>query len=70
MKKELKLKETEGNSAVYVDECSFRAESFRSYTYAPKGETVLGLISSQKHHTTSTITARIDSVFTAHSLLE
>lgn len=68
--KELSLKETEGKSAVYVDECGFLAESFRPYAYAPKGETVQGLISSQKHRATSMIAARIDGVFTAHSLFE
>lgn len=69
-RKELKLKENEGKSAVYVDECGFRAESFRPYAYAPKGESVLGLISSQKHRATSMIAARIDGVFTTYSLFE
>lgn len=69
-RKELKRKETEGKSAAYVDECGFRKESFRPYAYAPKGESVLGLISSQQYRATSMIAARIEGMFTAHSLFE
>ena len=54
-----------GKSLVYVDEVGFRAESFRRYAYAPRGECVLGLISSQRTRTTTLLAARIENIFTA-----
>ena len=66
----LTVEEEAGKSAVYVDECGFRAESFRPYAYAPKGESVLGLISSQRYRRTTMVAARIEDTFDAFSLLE
>jgi hypothetical protein len=69
-RQDLAVKETDGKSTVYVDECGFRAESFRPYAYAPKGECVLGLISSQRTRKTTMVAARIGDTFTAFSLFE
>ena len=55
---DLAVKEAEGKSAVYIDECGFCAESFRDYAYAPQGEPVLGLISSQRPRKTTMVAAR------------
>ena len=55
----LALKQVDGKSKVYVDECGFRDESFRPYADAPKGECVLGLISSQRTRKTTMVAARI-----------
>ena len=54
-----------GKSVVYVDESGFRDESHRRYGYAPKGEKVFGLISSQRTRTTTLIAARFEDAFTA-----
>ena len=59
-----------GKSMVYVDECGFRAESFRPYGYAPKGECVFGFISSQRTRKTSRVAARIADSFTAFLLFQ
>ncbi len=48
-----------GKSFVYVDESGFRDESYRRYGYAPKGEKVFGLISSQRTRTATLIAARV-----------
>ena len=64
------VKEADGKSAVYVDECGFCDESFRPYAYAPKGETILGLISSQRTRKTTMVAARLEETFTAFSLFE
>ena len=53
-----------GKSLVYVDESGFRDESYRRYGYAPKGEKVFGLISSQRTRTTTLIAARFEDTFT------
>ena len=55
---------------VYVDEAGFRCESFRRYAYAPRGECVLGLISSQRTRTTTLLAARIENTFTATRLVQ
>ena len=57
-------KHTAGKNIVYVDECGFRAESYRPYAYAPKGESVFGLISGTRTRTTTLVAARIGSAFT------
>ena len=36
-------KNTAGKKIVYVDECGFRAESYRHHGYAPKGDPVFSL---------------------------
>ena len=54
-----------GKSVVYADESGFRDESHRRYEYAPKGEAVYGLISSQRTRTTTLLTARFQGTFTA-----
>ena len=54
-----------GKSVVYADESGFGQESHRRYAYAPRGECVLGLISSQRTRTTTLIAARIENTFTA-----
>ena len=56
---DLAVKEAVGKSAVYIDECGFCAESFRAYAYAPQGNPVLGLISSQRTRKTTMVAARI-----------
>ena len=68
--KQLETEKQNGKSPVYVDECGFSAEAFRPYAYAPRGELVHGLVSGQKHRTTSLIAANIDGMFMAHSLFE
>ena len=35
-------KHAAGKTIIYVDECGFRAESYRRHGYAPKGEPVFG----------------------------
>lgn len=55
---------------VYVDECGFRAESYRRHGYAPKGECVLGLISGTRTRTTTLVAARIESTFMAPGLFD
>jgi hypothetical protein len=64
------VKEAAGKSAVYIDECGFCAESFRAYAYAPQGNPVLGLISSQRTRKTTMVAARIGDTFMAFSLFE
>ncbi len=64
------MKETEGKSAVYLDECGFCDESFRPYAYAPKGEPTFGLITSQRYRKTTMLAARIDDTFAAFILFE
>ena len=63
-------KHTAGKKIVYVDECGFRAESYRRHGYAPKGECVFGLISGTRTRTTTLVAARIDSTFTAPCLFD
>ena len=63
-------KHTAGKKIVYVDECGFRAESYRRHGYAPKGECVLGLISGTRTRTTTLVAARIGSTFTAPCLFD
>ena len=59
-----------GKCLVYVDEAGFRCESFRRYAYAPRGECVLGLISSQRTRTMTLLAARIENTFTATQLVQ
>ena len=59
-----------GKEIVYVDECGFRAESYRHHGYAPKGECVFGLISGTRTRTTTLVAARISSAFTAPCLFD
>ena len=64
-------KHTAGKKIVYVDECGFRAESYRRHgNHAPKGECVLGLISGTRTRTTTLVAARIGSTFTAPCLFD
>ena len=59
-----------GKSLVYADESGFRQESHRRYAYAPRGECVLGLISSGTHsHNETLLAARIENTFTATKLV-
>ena len=64
-RKQLADAKASGKSLVYVDESGFRDESYRRYGYAPKGEKVFGLISSQRTRTTTLIAARFEDAFTA-----
>ena len=66
----LACKHATGKTIVYVDECGFRAESFRRHGYAPKGECVLGLISGRRTRTTTLVAARISSTFTLPCLFD
>ena len=63
-------KDAAGKEIVYVDECGFRAESYRRHGYAPKGECVFGLISGTRTRTTTLVAARIGSTFTAPCLFD
>ena len=63
-------KHAAGKKIVYVDECGFRAESYRPYAYAPKGECVFGLISGTRTRTTTLVAARIGSTFTLPCLFD
>lgn len=69
-RQELAAAQADGKSLVYVDEAGFRSESFRRYAYAPRGECVLGLISSQRTRTKTLLAARIENTFTAHKLVQ
>ena len=55
---------------VYADESGFRDESYRRFGYAPKGEAVYGLISSQRTRTTTLLAARFQGTFMAARLLQ
>ena len=55
---------------VYVDECGFRAESYRRHCYVLIGASVLDLISGTRTRTTTLVTARIDSTFSAPCLFD
>ena len=59
-----------GKRIVYLDECGFRAESYRRHGYAEKGECVLGLISGTRTRTTTLVAARIGSTFTMPCLFD
>ena len=59
-----------GKSVVYADESGFGDDSYRRYGYAPKGEQVFGLISSQRTRTTTLIAARFEDTFTAAKLFQ
>ena len=63
-------KHTAGKKIVYVDECGFRAQSYRRHGYAPKGEPVLDLVSGTRTRTTTLVAARIGSTFVAPYLFE
>ena len=63
-------KYTAGKKIVYIDECGFRAESYRRHGYAPKGEPVFGFVSGTRTRTTTLVAARIDSTFTAPCLFD
>ncbi len=67
---ELAIVKASGKSVVYIDESGFRQESHRRYAYAPRGECVLGLISSQRTRTTTLLAARIENTFTAVRLVQ
>ena len=69
-RQDLAAVQADGKSLVYVDESGFRSESFRRYAYAPRGECVLGLISSQRARTTTLLAARIENTFTATRLVQ
>ena len=66
----LSEKHAAGKTIVYVNECGFRAESFRRHGYAPKGECVFGLISGTRTRTTTLVAARIGSTWTAPCLFD
>ena len=59
-----------GKSVVYADESGFADHSYRQYGYAPRGEEVFGLISSQRTRTTTLIAARFEDTFTAARLFK
>ena len=67
---ELAVVKASGKSVVYIDESGFRQESHRRYAYAPRGECVLGLISSQRTRTTTLLSVRIENTFTAVRLVQ
>ena len=69
-REQLAAEEQSGKSLVFIDESGFRSESFRRYGYAPKGEPVFDLISSQRTRTTTLLAARIDDAFTTPTLFE
>ena len=66
----LAAKQAAGQTILYVDECGFTAASYRRYGYAPKGESVLGLIPNQRTRMTTLVAARIGSQFTAPCLFD
>ena len=53
-----------------MDECGFRAESYRQHGYDPKGESVLDLIPGTRTRTTTLVAACIGSTWTAPCLFE
>ena len=59
-----------GKSIVYADESGFRDESYRRYAYAPRGEEVFGLISSQRTRTQTLIAARFQDGFSAAAVFQ
>ena len=54
-----------GLSPVYLDECGFRSETVREHGYAPRGEPVYDMRSSQQYRTPSLIAARTSGGFKA-----
>ena len=68
--KQLAQLKAAGKSVVYVDESGFADHSYRRYGYAPRGEEVFGLISSQRTRTTTLIAARFEDTFTAARLFK
>ena len=54
----LAAEELNGKSLVFIDESGFRSESFRRFGYAPKGEPVFDLISSQRTRTTTLLSGK------------
>ena len=52
-----------GKCVVYADESGFRQDGYRRHGYAPRGTTVLGLISSQRRRTTTLLAARFQGSF-------
>lgn len=69
-REQLAVEKQNGKTLVFIDESGFRSESFRRFGYAPKGEPVFDLISSQRTRTTTLLAARIDQAFTTHTLFE
>ena len=69
-REQLAVEKQNGKTLVYIDESGFRSESFRRFGYAPKGELVFDLISSQRTRTTTLLAARIDQAWTTPTLLE
>ena len=63
-------KEAAGKRIIYVDECGFRAESYRCHGYAPKGEPVFVLVSGTRTRTTPLVAASIGSTFTVPCLFD
>ena len=69
-RQELSVLKESGKCVVYADESGFRDESHRRFGYAPKGQAVYGLISSQRTRTTTLVAARFQGTFTAVRLLQ
>ena len=69
-RQELAILKQAGKCVVYADESGFRDESYRRFGYAPKGEAVYGLISSQRTRTTTLLAARFQGTFMAARLLQ
>ena len=69
-RQELAMLKQSGKCVVYADESGFRDASHRRFGYAPRGEAVYGLISSQRTRTTTLLAARFQGTFTAVRLLQ
>ena len=68
-RQQLAAVEASGNTLIYLDETGFQDETFRSYGYAPRGQCVQGLITSQRTRTMTLIAARLNNKLTAPKLL-
>ena len=68
-RQQLAAAEASGKTLVYLDETGFQDETFRSYGYAPRGESVLGLISSHRTRTMTLIVAQLNNKLIVPKLL-
>lgn len=67
--KQLATAKASGKTLIYLDETGFTDEAFRSYGYALRGQSVYGLIPSQKNRTTTLIVAQLNNKLIAPKLI-
>ena len=67
--KQLATAEASGKTLIYLDETGFADETFRSYGYAPRGQSVHGAIPSRNTRTTTLIVAQLNNKLIAPKLI-